>query len=259
MKHILILLSLLLPTLSFSQLNCPTFSRGSGFDRFEISPTFNTLDPYSKVGEIDFSPGKYLNGGDYTDKSFAVGVIGKYFLSESIAARLKLVYTKRNVQDTRSLTDSSNNFSLYDEHFDQTLFTAAPGIQWTYFIEHISFYGGFDLPFTFQSDLVQNEHIEQSSPQDSISIITDNTYTIPGGYSAGLGVFAGTTYYFTAHVGVGFETSIAYEYSSLGGEINISSVTTGTPGSSEVMKYDDSITAFRFSPFRALLFATIRF
>jgi len=259
-RSLLLLVFLFLSTLSFAQLNCPTFSRYGGFDRFEISPLVSTVDPYPGVGDLDFTNQPYIFGGDYTDNSFAAGAIFRFFADEHIAIRLKGIFTQRNVHDFLEVTDTINDIhSIFDDRFKQTLFKIAPGLQWTFFQDHISLYGGLEVPFTYQGDLTQNEYLLTDEPTDSIFLETYGVRTVPGGYSIGLGVFAGTAYYFTRSFAVGAELSTAFQYTSVGGDIISTSETFGSSSSTGGAFYNETMKFYRFSPVQGSLFVTVRF
>lgn len=253
---------ILLLSVSFSasaQMNCPSFTRYGGFDRWEISPIFSTVDPYP-FDEFDLGFAAQP-GGEFKDHSLAAGVIVKFFTQERIALRVKGIYTRRYAQNVLTLTDTAGVvFHSDDEEITQALYKIAPGFQWTFFDEHLSFYGGFDIPFTYHGELTQTGTGFDSLGTDTAGTVLSFHRVVPGGYSIGLGIFGGSTYYFTQSFGAGFEISAAYQYTSVGGEINatastVSGNTTGTVSSS----YFNTKEYFRFTPVQAAIFLTLRF
>lgn len=260
MKKLLLPVFFLIGISSFAQVNCPTFSRYGGFDRFEITVLGSTVDPYTGLGHVEFTNEPYLIGGEYTDHSFAAGGILKFFADEHIAIRVKGIITQRNVHDVLEVIDTtSGNRTIDDETFKQTLFKIAPGIQWTFFDEHISFYGGVEVPFTFHDDLVQTSYLLNEEPADSVFLETYGTRIFPGGYSAGLGVFAGSQYYFTRMFALGFELSAAFQYTSVGGDIVSSTETFGSGSGTGGSLYNETMTFFRFTPVQGSILLTVRF
>ena len=259
MKKIFIILFLFVFSSASAQMNCPTFTRYGGFDRWEISPLISTVDPYP-FDEFDLtfsSP----SGGEFKDHSLAAGAIIKFFADENIALRLKGIYTRRYAKNVISLADTAGVvFHADDEEITQTLFKIAPGFQWTFFDEHLSFYGGFEIPFTYQSELTQTGIGFDSLATDTVRTINSFHRVVPGGYSVGVGIFGGSTYYFTLAFGAGFEISAAYQYTSVGGQINATatSLKGNTTGIASV-SYLNTQETFRFTPVQAAIFLTIRF
>ncbi|HYV94101.1 MAG TPA: hypothetical protein VE978_20155 [Chitinophagales bacterium] len=259
MKRIFLPLFILSSFPAFAQMNCPTFTRYGGFDRWEISPLVSTVDPYP-FDEFVLSSA-YLSAGDLRDHSLAAGVIVKFFLDENIAVRLKLIFANRSLQNLVSIIDtSSGNTHSDNEKVTQTLFKIAPGFQWTFFENHISFYGGFEAPFTLQNDLTQVGSGIDLAPGDTAPTFHSFHRTVPGGYSAGIGIFGGSTYYFTHFFGAGFELSAAYQYTSIGGLITSSDASaSGSSTAIAISSYVETQERFGFTPVQALIFVTFRF
>src|SRR5665213_171196 len=161
MKNILLLLTLTLcQGFIFGQTSskpedCPKINTGQSSNKSELSFSLNTVDPFLPLGNIHFLD-KYLDGGDYTNISFAVGLMGKYFFNESEGLRIKFIYTDRNIRDYRDLTTGSH--FIDDEKFCQTLLKFAPGFLWTVTKNKISFIGGVELPITIIGKMSYNEY-----------------------------------------------------------------------------------------------------
>src|SRR4030095_8092391 len=149
-----------------------------------------------------------------------------YYPDESTVLRLKAIYTARNIHYAANTSlDTLGNGVNIDTKIEQTLFKIAPGFGWTYFVSRFSFYGGFELPYTYHSDLTVTE--KEIDTIAGSTIESNSKTTVPGGFSIGLGCFVGSTFYFPSILGVGFEVSSAYQYSKLGGDI-VGSGTTNT-------------------------------
>lgn len=259
MKKNFVYLFLLVSFSASAQMNCPTFTRYGGFDRWEISPLISTVDPFP-FDEFDLTFSSQL-GGEFKDHSIAAGAIIKFFTSENVAIRLKGIYTRRYATNVVTVADTAGTvFYSDDEEITQALFKIAPGLQWTFFDEHLSFYGGFEIPFTYQSDLTQTGLGFDSVAADTARTINSFHRVVPGGYSVGLGIFAGSTYYFTHSFGAGFEISAAYQYTSVGGEITATatSLNGNTTGIASTT-YLNTQEYFRFTPVQAAILLTFRF
>jgi hypothetical protein len=259
MKKIFLPLFILSSFSAFAQMDCPTFTRYGGFDQWEISPLFSSVDPYPFGAFVLDSA--YLSPGDFQDHSFGAGVIVRFFTEENIAFRVKAIYYNRSLRNQVNIIDTVNGISFSDdEKVTQTLIKVAPGFQWTFFSNHISLYGGFEIPFTYHGDLAQTGGGFHLAPGDTVPTYTNFHRTVPGGISFGLGIFAGATYYFTHAFGAGFELSDAYQYTSIGGQItSSSSITSGSTTLISASSYHETQELYRFTPVQALLFLTIRF
>ncbi|MFI5135429.1 MAG: hypothetical protein ACHQD9_06215 [Chitinophagales bacterium] len=258
MKLRLFLLALSLPVFSTGQISCPAFGRMQNYEKFELLLTWNTVDPYPEFAGIDLQNDVYQTG-DYKNLSVAPGITFNYYADENTVLRVKGIYTHRNVKQTSDFIDTLGNKSHVESQLEQTLFKIAPGFEWTYFVQRFCFYGGFEIPYTYQSDFTITETAIDSIAGTANTVQTNATTTIPGGFSIGLGCFAGSTFYFPKILGVGFEIASAYQYTKLGGTIKTAGVTTDNPPVVFSSEYFDQKTLWRFSPLQASLHLSIRF
>ncbi len=141
------------------------------------------------------------------------------------------------------------------------LFKIAPGFQWTYFVSRFSFFGGFEAPFTYQTSFTQTENVIDTFFNSQTATVVNTVKTVPGGYSVGLGFFAGSTFYYKSVFGIGLEIADAYEYSKLGGTIKstIISRNGAVYDPTVYSQYDEELTAWKFSPFQASIQLSLRF
>jgi hypothetical protein len=235
----------------FALIFCASLTFGQQSNKPELSITLNTVDPFLPLGNIH-SEDKYLDGGNYTNKSFAVGLTGKYFFNETTAFRLRFIYTDRNIKDYRAHSP--------DEKFRQTLLKFSPGFQWTFSEDKISFFGGVELPITIIGKMTRSEYVLFESLDGLTKNEYRTVYDIPGGYSAGLGIFLGSNYFFTDHLAIGLDFGTAYQYSSVGGTLSYTSTATGTSGNStNTHQHEETIKQFKFSVIQAGINLTVKF
>ncbi len=260
LKRIAFAFILSFPLISNAQLSCPAFGRNSSSAKWEFLLNWNTVDAYSSTGKTDFYNSDLLLGGDYTDVSLSPGLTIKYYVDDITVLRLKMIYILRNEKDILDVADTTLLLTThYENQFDQTYFKIAPGFQWTHLVDRFSFYGGFELPYTYIGDFTQSEYILDTSAVLNYRNETNGSRTTQGGYSIGLGVFAGTTFYYRTLLGIGLEFSDAYQYTKIGGDIVYQSETTGTnPSKSSTIIYNAS-TLWRFTPFQASIQLSFRF
>lgn len=255
------LVALILPLFAQSQIICPAFGRLQNYEKWEVFLTWNTVDPFSSLANIhlddDHDPEQ--TGSDYENKSIAPGITFNYYADDITVLRLKMIYTKRDIHSHIDLSDTLGNFYIDDTQFDQTLFKIAPGFQWTYFVSRFSFYGGFELPYTYQEEFTQTQYVLDSSTVNQTRSEGTSTLTIPAGYSVGLGCFGGTTFYFERIFGIGFEVSSAFQYSKLGGTITIHSESTDDPPVIVDSEFNDQSKLWKFSPVQASMHLSVRF
>jgi hypothetical protein len=257
MKTFPALLILLLPVFTSAQINCPAFGRLQSYEKFEILLTWNTVDPYYQIGGIELDDELY-GTGEYANRSMAPGITFNYYADDITLIRLKGIYTMRNVEQvTNYLIDTFGTSTNIDTKLEQTLIKVAPGFGWVWFVSRFSFYGGFEVPYTYHSDMTV-ETLQIDSAAGSASE-TRTTTTIPGGFSVGLGCFAGSTFYFPQWLGIGFEIASAYQYSMLGGDIASRVETDDQPPVVTESSYFDQKELWKFAPLQASLHLSIRF
>lgn len=262
MKNILLLALTLCPLLILGQESkkpedCPVFISGTSSKSPELSISLNTIDPFLPLGNIHFED-KYLDGGNYINKSFAIGLTGKYFFNESDGLRLKFIYTDKNISDNRDITSGARNID--EQKFRQTLIKFAPGFQWTFTKYKVSFTGGVELPITFIGKMTNNFYWRNEALDGTLITEVVGVTNIPGGYSTGLGIFLGSNYFFTKHFAVGFEFADAYQYTSVG-KINSSTGTeTNSSGTTTwTNEVEETIKQYKFSTIQTGINLTIKF
>jgi hypothetical protein len=257
MKKGMMICWLLLPLFCSAQINCPAFGRLQNYENAELLFTWNTVDPYHQLAGIEIDDDAYTLG-QYTDRSIAPGLTFNYYADNITLLRLKGIYTSRNVEHTAyQALDSLGNSTTSETTFSQTLFKVAPGFGWVYFVERFSFYGGFEVPYTHLGDLSATT-LQTDSAVGAITTLNTET-TIPGGFEIGLGCFAGSTFYFPQLLGIGFEISSAYQYSTLGGEIVSRTEVPVNPGQGTEVRFTDEKELWKFSPLQASLHLSLRF
>lgn len=257
MKKVLLLLIVLLPLFSRAQINCPAFGRMQNYEHFEVLLTWNTVDPYYQIGGVELDNDLY-NTGDYTNRSIAPGITLNYYADNITLLRLKGIYTQRNIEQSMvALIDTFGTSTHITTQFDQTLFKIAPGFGWVYFVERFSFYGGFEVPYTYHSDMTVDTREVDSIAGTAHELNTKTT--VPGGFSIGLGCFAGSTFYLERIFGFGFEIASAYQYSKLGGDITSHGETNDQPPVIVESSFHDQKELWKFTPLQASLHLSIRF
>jgi len=258
MKLRFFLLALSLPVFSSAQLSCPAFGRTQNYEKFELLLTWNTVEPYPEFAGIDLQNDVY-QAGDYKNMSIAPGLTINYYADENTVLRLKGIYTHRDVKQTSDFIDTLGTKAHVESQLEQTLFKIAPGFEWTYFVQRFCFYGGFEIPYTYQSDFTVNTTEIDSIGGSATTVQINSKTTIPGGFSIGLGFFAGSTFYFPKLLGIGFEISSAYQYTKLGGTIKTDAATTDNPPITFSSEYFDQKALWKFLPLQASVHLSIRF
>ena len=257
MKKVLLLLIVLLPLFSRAQINCPAFGRMQNYEHFEALLTWNTVDPYYQIGGVELDDDLY-NTGDYTNRSIAPGITLNYYADNITLLRLKGIYTQRNIEQSMvALIDTFGTSTHITTQFDQTLFKIAPGFGWVYFVERFSFYGGFEVPYTYHSDMTVDTREVDSIAGTAHELNTKTT--VPGGFYNGLGCFAGSTVDRERIFGFGFEIASAYQYSKLGGDITSHGETNDQPPVIVESSFHDQKELWKFTPLQASLHLSIRF
>jgi hypothetical protein len=248
---------ILISSTSFAQKLDKGSNRGQ---RLEIGVSLNTPEPSYPVGPIKGDE-PFLDGGQYKNRTIAIGIIGKYFLNtdSNKAIRLRFVFTDKNIKDHRELYAGGIN-STYDIHYIQRFYKISPGFQWTVMKNRISFFGGIEIPVTVIGKNKQNSLSKDESDDKLFLNQSDNHVIVDGGFSAGLGFFFGSNYFFTKNIGVGFDLSAGYLYTAVGGKIAVNDKASGSIENIErEMEWDDSIKEYKFSPIQAGINLTFKF
>ncbi|MCS6990700.1 MAG: hypothetical protein NZL95_02435 [Chitinophagales bacterium] len=259
MKHaIFFLFWVTLPFIAWGQANCPTFTRYGGYDRIEITPFLTFPETHAIVEDAERDA--VLVGGTFEDQSLAAGLAFKFFFEPRVALRLKAIYVQRMLRDKVESVDTvSGVHALTSRQYDQVSYKIAPGVQWTFFDEHLSFFGGLELPITVYGNWTFTEYELTEQLNDTARVETYKTTVIPGGTSIGVGAFAGVQYYFTRNFAAGLEVGSAFQYTNVGGDVDFNSVTLGSNSSQFVNSTWQQRKYFGFTPVYPLLFITLRF
>ncbi|WP_162126127.1 hypothetical protein [Flavobacterium phycosphaerae] len=213
MKNRIPFLLLLLPILMVAQ---PKHTK-------EFSIGLNSVEPfYPAYGSLLLSNDGSSILGTNNNNSFSFGVLGKYFIAENSALRLKISLTLKDINNRQNVGDATSPGHGYiNIRNKQQYLKFSPGYQWGIVSKRISFFGGLELPITTISEFEYTDKtyiVTNSEATDQRTRITQ-----PGGFAIGLGFFLGSNFYISKHIGVGFEINSAFQHSNVGG--GVSSVT----------------------------------
>lgn len=157
----------------------------------------------------------------------------------------------------KSISTSSGYFASqsYFTNYDtivQKINRFVPGIQWNFFTtKKIQSYGGVNLSYIKYGNITRNMYGEQRNALTDTLIEKDrDSYNIPGGFAAGLGVFAGFNIYVVKHLSLGAEFSSALLYYNVGNEstqITSSKSWANTSWETTTYKNKESYEGIRFT------------
>jgi len=138
-----------------------------------------------------------------------------------------------------------------DETIKQDMYYLTLGIGKAIKVKYVSIYGGLEIPFIHygQFSHVQTDIITQPGQVET----GGGSVTLPGGYSIGIGAFAGLDFFLLKKISVGVEFSIAYSYSKTGGIEPVYTWGSGTNNFNSVNVYTNSREQFYFSVIRPFL------
>jgi hypothetical protein len=233
----------------------------SGKQRVEIGVSLNTPEPSYPLGTMKGDEG-FLDGGDFKNRTIAIGLLGKYFLNvdSNEALRLRFVYTDKNITDYRELSNGAGVHSIWDIHYTQRYYKISPGFQWTIMKNRISLFGGVELPVTIIGKNKQDLYAKDEYDDQTFFFESTSQMTVDGGFSAGLGLFFGSNYFFTKNLGIGFDLSAAYLYTAVGGKIISKEIVNSTTENSErELEWDESNKEYKFSPIQGAINLTFKF
>jgi hypothetical protein len=249
---------ILISSHSFAQKldKCP-----SGEQRIEVGISLNTPEPFYTLGSMK-TDDQFLDGGEYKNKTIALGVFGKYFLNKdnNEALRLRFVCTNKNINDHRELSNGAGVYSIWNVHYTQRYYKISPGFQWTIMKNRISLFGGIEVPVTIIGKNKQDFYAKDEYDDQTFFSESTSQMTVDGGFSAGLGLFFGSNYFFTKNLGIGFDLSAAYLYTAVGGKIiTKEKINSTTENSERELEWDESNKEYKFSPIQGAINLTFKF
>lgn len=249
-----------LTSVAFAQFetNIPQFENGKGY-KWGCAVAIN--DAHSQiafVGEqvlgID-ADGNMIDVGKKTNNSFAWSITPKYYVNNEWVIRFEYGMTKIDLKNNYSYqvsgyyTSPTNQTSI--DAVEQKINRFVPGIQWNFFTnKRIQTYGGVNLPYVKYSSTTRNLYYEQRNvAMDTLTATELDIKNIPGGFSIGLGVFAGFNVFLHKHVSLGAEFSTAYTYYKVGGESTLVTTIQNIPAPMATGAYtlNESYTGTRFN------------
>lgn len=211
MKKLILLLAMAFPMVVMAQ---PKSTK-------EISIGVNSIEPFSPAYNslIQTEAGSNMIGNN-NNNSLSFGILGKYFIAENTALRLRISLTLKEINNVQVIDDDpSASYGVIDLKFKQRFLKFSPGYQWGIVSNKISFFGGLELPITAISELEYTDDTYLTA-NGNVAADQDVRTTQPGGFAIGLGFFLGSNYYFSKHFGVGFEVNSAFQHSYVGGDIS---------------------------------------
>lgn len=168
------------------------------------------------------------------DKSYSIGLLMYYFIKQDISFRLRLGLTKRNIYETYDSTGfagaQSGNYTDNYNSITESNFYMSPGVQWNSKKDKLNFFGGLEIPLQRIGNInyygISHNYVNYTLTDTFI-----NNTTLDGGYSYGLGTFAGIGITPFKNISICSEFSLAYVYYRYGGNYNTTLIQTGTTNS----------------------------
>ncbi|MBI3133526.1 MAG: hypothetical protein HYZ14_02515 [Bacteroidetes bacterium] len=226
------------------------------YPQHEISVSFNTIEKALPPGGYDDVTSIGYNGGDVSNHSFGLGICYKKHLNTSMAFRIRGVFMQRHLRVNYALT---NPISYYDtETISQQLLKLCPGIQRTFLSrEKIKFFGGVEMPLGYIGNLTAYRVYHYKYEWGQYAYRTTNTH-VPGGFSAGLGIYLGGSVNLGKRLMLGAEIYSNYSYTYAGGKISRAVESGYEPGimnpTISQSPTEERVSQFIFHPFQAAVF-----
>lgn len=207
------------------------------------------LNTGSGVVLID-ADGNILTGGARIDNSISLSLIPKYFLSKDFLLRFEIGFTNLNLKANSDQNNPSSHTNSRTE-ISSDIYRHSLGLQW-YFMQSRTLNSYFGIAMNYSKYGKLNRHFffeRRENSTDTIINWGDLVEVTPGGFSIGIGSFAGFNVYIKRWFSVGAEFSSSANYYNLGG------VTTGYsiqqsppfPSFTTTSTYTNSYNGFKIS------------
>jgi len=151
------------------------------------------------------------------DKSFSLGLSGKYTFNNGLGIHLKAEITKIDIIRTGDYWSFSEKCEEKIEG-TQNQFHLTPGITWNTQKRKLNYYVGFEIISTFLEQFYINFNYTILDTTSNIYIIGQDEVVIPKGFSIGAGAVAGFDFYFFKNLSIGAEFSPSIVYYKSKGE-----------------------------------------
>lgn len=194
--------------------------------------------------------GNILAGGARVDNSISLSLLPKYSLSEEFLIRLEIGFTNLNLKANSNQNNSSSRTNSRTE-VSSNIYRYSLGLQWFFMKSRIlNSYFGISMNYSNYGKLNRHffsERIENST--DTIINWGDLVEITPGGFSCGMGPFAGFNVYIKKWFSLGAEFSSSANYYNLGGVTTGYSIQQSPPNPSftSTGTYANSYIGFKIS------------
>jgi len=247
--------------LFFLALSYSSFAQKANDYKWGLSIAIN--DAHSQVAFLGTAglgldaEGNVVLAGEKTNASFSLSVIPKYFINEDWLIRFEYGITQIDLKNFYTINSYTAPFppTLYQINYDtvkQKINRYVAGVQFNFFKnKKIESYGGVNFPYIKYYQISRNSYSEtRNATTDTLTSKTINFRNIPGGYAAGLGVFAGFNVYVFKYLSLGAEFSSAIMYYKVGGEsiqISYFQAPPNAPLETTTVIYNESYKGIRFT------------
>ncbi|MBK5285915.1 MAG: hypothetical protein JJE25_10990 [Bacteroidia bacterium] len=204
------------------------FAFAQAHDEFKskcsLSIAYNSVE--AQIGKPEETVWKYAYAstydreGDKKDNSYSFSIIPKYSISDDVTLRFEFSITKINV--TNYYFISHNQYGYFKDTIQQKIFRYMPGIQWSFFKKkRIETYCGLSAIYLNYGKTYWSEYSIDLNPGGNWYFL--NT-SVPGGFAAGAGAFAGFNFYLHKNISFGAELSSSLLYYKIGGKFTASGI-----------------------------------
>lgn len=194
--------------------------------------------------------GNILTGGARIDNSISLSLIPKYSISENFLLRFEIGFTNLNLKASSDQKSSSTRVKSHTE-ISSKINRYSFGLQW-YFMKTrtINSYFGIAMNYSNYGKLNRNLYYEyREISTDTLQYWGDGNEVTAGGFSGGIGSFAGFNIYIKKWFSVGAELSSSANYYNLGGVTTGYSIQQSLPNPlfTNTSTYTNSYKGFKIS------------
>lgn len=193
--------------------------------KWQIGININTIEDIHCVGNLRSRYESILISGHMKDKSYNVGLNISYKLKEDFSVRLSAKKTTYNIKATNNSSEyspfSSNMYETQNWEMTSSKLNLSLGGLWTLSHKRIDYFFGGEFMYKKYNNILVHWTIALKDTSNNTYSNAHTDFNQDGGYSLGIGPFAGFSIRIFKSISVNLEFSSAFSYYKVGGNITV--------------------------------------
>jgi len=221
-----------------------------------FSPVSNFKINFLGMSDLTVGSGDKINA-DLNIGSFTADILGRYYLSEQLSARLGIGYGSLKLKSFNQYTYATGETDKIEGNLKQTRITFTPALERRFKNNKIELLTGLGLPIGIIGKTTASLRTTYTDINAGTTDFYENNFEVPGGFVIGFQSFAGFNFYITDKFAIGSEISYGIGYTKAGGRLII---TLNDNGNIESYAADElRVNGFSMSPLNGALVLTMNF